>query len=247
MKTILYITLLLLTPSALIANTKFIHDIPDFTQSDVKGKAFDNGKQFCGPVAASNSILWLAGKQLHQLDLIKRLASKTYMNTSLKNGTGTKGMLRGIDRISKELFGGYKGLSYQGWRSHQSAFSTGIKQPQIEWMKAGITKKSSVWLNIGWYRKTEHVNSYQRVGGHWVTLVGYQGSDVLVIHDSSPRAGQHFANEFVHVKRISSGILTGNKKGLPTSAEGFLLLEKGMHLKSNADFAIIDGAIRLEI
>lgn len=238
--------LLLVLATPVVADTRHIDIIPDFTQSDIQGTAHDNGNQYCGPVAVSNSLVWLAKGKHEQLTIIKHLASKTYMNTSLRNGTGTKGMLNGIAKMSTRLFGSFQSLSYQGWRIHQAKYSLGVRKPQLSWLKEGISHKSAVWLNIGWYKKSAKGADYVRVGGHWVTLVGYQGIDTLVIHDPSPRAGNHFENEFVKIKKLVSGKLTGKKKGLPISAQGFLSLTNGMHMPSKADFAIIDGAIVLE-
>ena len=97
---------------------RYINDIPDYTQTDVKGKKSGNGLQYCAPVSVSNSLVWLTKSKHNQLELIHKLASKEYMNTSLINGTGTTGVLRGVDKISKQLFGKYKELKYEGWRQH---------------------------------------------------------------------------------------------------------------------------------
>ena len=94
------------------ATTEFANQIPDFTQTDIRGSYYGNGQQFCAPVAVSNSIMWLADRSNGQIELIKKLASSSYMNTSLQNGTGTTGVLNGVDRIAHELFGSYKRLEY---------------------------------------------------------------------------------------------------------------------------------------
>ncbi|MEO0924657.1 MAG: hypothetical protein AAFY63_02155 [Cyanobacteria bacterium J06643_13] len=231
--------------SAIAANN-FANQIPDFTQTEFKGSQNGNGQQFCAPVAISNSIMWLAGMEKGQVELIERLASANYMNTSLKNGTGTTGVLKGVDKIARELFGSYKRLEYQGWRKHPQRYLAKSRVPRLDWIKNGISDKSSVWLNVGWYQYDSLSDRYKRIGGHWVTVVGHK-RDTLIIHDPSPRAGQTFSNEHVAVNKLSSGTLTGKKTGLPISAEGFFSLGKGMHLKSNADYAIIDGAVILEI
>ena len=228
------------------ATTNYANQIPDFTQTDLQGSHIGDGQQFCGPVAVSNSIVWLSNFKGEQVKLIEKLASPGYMNTSLQNGTGTAGLMNGIDRIARELFKSYKRLEYQGWRKHPKRFSSAIKTPQLEWIKNGISSDSSVWLNIGWYKYDNWQKKYERIGGHWVTVVGHD-RDVLVLHDPSPRAGKAFSNEYVQVHRLSSGTLTGKKAGLPISATGFYSLDEGMHLKSGADLAIIDGAVILEL
>ena len=224
----------------------FINRIPDLTQTDVRGDLYGNGQQFCAPVAVSNSIFWLAKMKQGQVELAEKLASSSYMNTSLKNGTGTTGVLNGVDRIARELFGSYERLEYQGWRKHPAHFSTNIKVPQLKWIQSGVSDRSSVWINVGWYRYDRASQEYERIGGHWVTVVG-SDSDTLIIHDPSPRAGQDPAREYVRVNKMSSGTLTGNKAGLPIAAKEFYSLSGGMHLKSNAEYAIIDGAVILEL
>ena len=103
------------------ATTEFANQIPDFTQTNIRGSYYGNGQQFCAPVAVSNSIMWLANLEYGQVELIEKLASSNYMNTNLQNGTGTTGVLNGVDRIARELFGSYERLEYQGWRKHRVA------------------------------------------------------------------------------------------------------------------------------
>ena len=224
------------------SNYEYINEIPDFTQTDVRGNNTGNGQQYCGPVAVSNSLMWLSDERTDQLELIKKLASKRYMNTSLKNGTGTTGVLKGVDKIAKEWFGGYSKLEYQGWRKHPKKFSTGLKVPEIEWLVKGISKDAAAWLNVGWYKFNEAKNEYRRIGGHWVSLVGFD-ENTLIIHDPAPRAGNSFANEYVEIYQIIDGTLVGKKIGLPTSAKGYYILGEGMYVKYNADVAILDGVV----
>jgi hypothetical protein len=151
----------LLVPVVATSGGNLLHDVPDFTQTDVRGAASGNGQQYCAPVAVANSFMWLGEDTQDQLLLIEKLASRDYMNTSLKNGTGTTGVLRGADKLAIEMFGGYAQLEYVG------------------------------------------------------------------------------------ISTIGSGTLTGNKSGLPTSAKGYMRLGKGMHVKSSADTAIVDGVVKL--
>jgi hypothetical protein len=234
----------LLVPVVATSGGNLLHDVPDFTQTDVRGAASGNGQQYCAPVAVANSFMWLGEDTQDQLLLIEKLASRDYMNTSLKNGTGTTGVLRGADKLAIEMFGGYAQLEYQGWRKHPSQYSRSQKVPQLNWIIDGIGDKSAVWVNVGWYRHDSTKNEYKRIGGHWVTLVGADSSR-FIFHDPTPRAGQDFANEYVGISKIGSGTLTGNKSGLPTSAKGYMRLGKGMHIKSSADTAIVDGVVKL--
>jgi hypothetical protein len=239
------LSLLLLVPMPLIAasNTVFIDEIPDFTQSDVQGRHHGYGAQYCAPVAVSNSFYWLADMHGDQGDLVKLLASSRYMNTDAARGTTTMQLLNGVHALALDLFGSYQALQYQGWKRHPRVFATGKAVPELEWIIAGIAPDSAVWLNVGWYRYDPLYNRYHRVGGHWVTVVGYAG-DKLVMHDPAPRAGQSFANEYVHVSRLQGGMLADPRSGLLKPAQGYLVLGTGMHVKSTADIAIVDGAVR---
>lgn len=242
------IAAVLLTPSAAVGESRYFSDIPDFTQTDVKGQAFGNGQQFCAPAAVSNSLLWLSSEQVDQKHLVTKLASDQYMNTDLKIGTGTSELLRGVDRYVKEKYGGYKTLHYQGWRKHPGDYSTSIRVPTIEFITRGVQSRSAAWINVGWYKINASNKAYERIGGHWVTLVGYDlGNDRLIVHDPAPRAGHSKSSEHVNFRVLSGGHLTGGKSGLPTAAAGYLQLGRGMHLHSKADTAIIDGVVLLEL
>ncbi|MEW8585873.1 MAG: hypothetical protein AB2531_08910, partial [Candidatus Thiodiazotropha sp.] len=228
------------------ASDMFINEIPDYTQSNIIGKGTGDGQQYCGPVAISNTIIWLNKNRGNQEQLILKLASKPFMNTSLKNGTGVTGITRGIAKISNELFGGYKVLEYEGWRKHPKQYSTDVKLPSENRLTSAINQNSAAWLNIGWYRYNEANNEFIRIGGHWVTLVGSKYGQ-FIIHDPAPRAGKHFSNEFVDYSILRDGTLVGKKWGMPFPAKGLISLESGMHKKKGADFAIVDGVVYLEI
>jgi hypothetical protein len=193
----------------------------------------------------ANSFYWLADMRGDQGDLVKLLASDRYMNTDTARGTTTKQLLHGVHAIAIDLFGSYESLKYQGWKRHPRVFATGKTVPEPGWIIAGIAADSAVWLNVGWYQYDPANKRYDRVGGHWITVVGYDGNK-LVIHDPAPRAGQSFANEYVHVSQLRGGTLADPRSGLFKPARGYLVLGTGMHVKATADVAIIDGAVRFK-
>lgn len=225
------------------SNTAFIDEIPDLTQSQVRGWQHNHGSEYCGPVAVANSLLWMMGLSEGQIELVKRLASPAYMNTDIRKGTTTASLLRGVHRIAMDLFGGYSGLGYQGWKPHPSGFSTGIEVPEFDWITDGVATDAAVWLNVGWYRFDARTRVYHRVGGHWVTLAGFDGS-TLIVHDPAPRAGHTFANEYVQTAVIRQGVLSDPATRLYRPAKGYLRLGGGMHIKPIADAAILDGAVK---
>jgi hypothetical protein len=227
------------------SNTAYINEIPDLTQSEIRGWQHGRGAQYCAPVAVSNSFYWLSAMRGDQKSLVKALASAKYMNTDNARGTTTAQLLHGVDAMAIDLFGGYQKLEYQGWKWHPRRFASGQKVPELGWIIDGVGEHSTVWLNVGWYQFDPVVNVYYRVGGHWVTLVGYE-DDVLILHDPAPRAGRSFANEYVHVTRLRSGNLADPRSGMFEPAAGYLVLGTGMHLKPIADVAVIDGAVRFK-
>lgn len=240
--------LVLISPLTAAGESIYFSDIPDFTQTDVKGAGFGNGQQFCAPAAVSNSLAWLGRDSGSQKSLVTLLASADYMNTDLKIGTGTNELLRGVHKYVNEELGGYRTLTYQGWRRHPTDYSTGIEIPELSFISRGVSERSAAWVNVGWYKVNAATKSYERVGGHWVTLVGYDlAAKQLVFHDPAPRAGYTKQSEHVSFRTLTGGRLTGKKNGLPTSAVGRLQLGQGMHLNGRADAAIIDGVVLLEL
>ncbi|MEW8367256.1 MAG: hypothetical protein AB2700_13500, partial [Candidatus Thiodiazotropha taylori] len=138
--------ILFLLATAVQAELAYINQIADFTQTDITFAGSGNGQQFCAPVAVSNSLVTMGGSY-QQLEMISLLASSDYMSTSLVNGTGTTGVLRGVNRIANEMFGGYRILEYQGWRKHPKKYSAGSRLPDLDRLKSAISSRSAAWLN----------------------------------------------------------------------------------------------------
>jgi len=247
------------------AYTEKIVPTPDLTQTDPDGKLPNQGRSHCGPVSVSNSFAWLAnngfgnllptlpGRKQAQFEMARLLGSKKYMSTNSK-GTGTGGVTLGVSRYIKDRGYEYHYLKYQGWRKHPSQFSTAVDVPDLSWIKEGLKGNSAVWLNVGWYKHDSSTDKYLRTGGHWVTLVGY-GVDkkgnvdpaILIIHDPSPGAGKYPSHEYVRIKSISKGKLTGTQSGLPRSAKGYYIMGNGMHINKKGDVGILDGVVVLKM
>jgi C-terminal processing protease CtpA/Prc len=246
--------------------TENINSIPDLTQTDERANFQGGGTEYCCLVAIANSLMWLDSKGFPDLvensgsqfddevRLVKLLGSKAYMDTSLDEGTGTTNIMRGLKKYIQDCGYEIDHLEYQGWRKHPEEMKTRYPVPQLDWLKQGILSKGSVWLNVGWYKYNPSKDEYQRIAGHWVTLVGY-GKDeknridpnILILHDPSPRAGKDFNNGYASAEIIGSGSLAGKWIGLPRSAVGYYKLGGGMHIKKETDTAIIDGAIGLKL
>jgi len=232
--------------------------IPDLTQTDPKGNFPGRGATYCGPVAVSNSLWAFFGREYEwreeftQYDLVRKLASQPFMNIEVSRGCTVKQLTRGVDTYLRERGEKNYYLKFQGWRPHDHRYATGLFQPRLSWIKRILSaERSAVWLNVGWYCETPDKGPPRRIGGHWVTAVGYgidekghPDPDCLIIHDPAQRAGPP-AREFVKLSRIRGGVLTGVYENLPRPASGFYLMEGGMHLKAGAHHAVLDGAVGL--
>lgn len=238
-----------------------IDQIPDLVQTDPAGNFARGGRSFCGPVSVSNSLVWLqAGStgpftnRKTQYDMVNLLASPDYMNADPVEGVGPVKVIRGVKRfVETDLGDSSFKLSYQGWRSTPKNHFSGVREPELEWIRSFVGRGKSAWINLGWYRHDKQTNEYERVGGHWVTVVGYGAEEsgkpndqILVIHDPSPRTGKD-PNDYVLFTKLKSGTMAGSSSRKPRPAKGFYLMEGGMHIKSTADVAIMDGVVGLDL
>ncbi|QDT49875.1 hypothetical protein Pan258_39300 [Symmachiella dynata] len=225
---------------------------PDLAQSqaDLPRK----GYAYCAPVSASNGLALLATQgypQLMpdgQLQLVKTLGSPDFMKTDDQDGTSANDLLSGLAHYIKTCGYEVESLEYQGWRPINDRFTRIPGHADAPKVVNGLQENCMVLLNVGWYKKQG--TEYQRVGGHWVTLVGSRRgkNGYLVIHDPSGRSPEGI-HERVTASRIRRGTLTGSKKGLPSRAVGAWELggELKIKKKSGANTSVLDGAILLRL
>lgn len=233
--------------------------LPDLVQTDPRGGFARGGKSYCAPVAVSNSLMGLFGSRLQangksQFDLVNQLASEDYMATDPVDGTGPSGVLRGVQRFLRDLGEKARGprLVYQGWRPHPAEFSSGKRVPEPAAIAAALASGGAAWVNLGWYRKLPQPGSYERTGGHWVTVVdagrdaaGKPDTERIAIHDPAPRAGTKPWLQSIVMTPLAAGTLTGKSANLPQPAAGYRVMGGDMRLRKGADLAIIDGVVTL--
>ena len=248
---------------------------PDLIQTDPELRLPGGGKSYCGPVAISNSLMWLTEQGLdklapagesprsRQLALVRQISSQRYMGTSRYGGTGPTGVLRGLNRWVKDA--GYRvaRLEYQGWRAHQPQFSTGIKHPDMHWIAEGLAQGGVAWLHVGWYHRKAYQPGYHRRGGHWLTVASVEQSAA----DSSPEAtvpqagapqwvpfslqvrdSAPYAGQSPTLERIGLERIETEwlfDAGAAFPAKGYLAITGGLTLKRSDDIPIIDGAVVL--
>ena len=236
-------------------NRQFISQIPDLLQTHPLADFLKGGQNYCAPVAVANSLSWLAGKKSvdNQIHLAGRLANSRYMNSAEK-GTTPAALLNGVDTYFKDHGQRPKKLAFQGWRSVPAKYRRAAgSQIDLNWLADGISESSTVWLNVGWYKKTDKSGNFKRVGGHWVTLVGYELNNAygpenrLIVHDPAPRSGAQFANEYVNLERQHGGFLVDKDHQRKQRLAGLYRMSGGMHVSERADFALLDGAVRLDM
>jgi len=241
---------------------------PDLVQTLKAAKFPGNGKKFCAPVAVSNSLVWLGNHGYPnllpqaqgtatgtQIDMAHILASPEMMNTDTKTGTGAGRLLKGVRKYVESCGYTCKTLTYQGWRKVPKQYAPETQVLDLEWIKSALANnRTVVWWNVGWYQAGKQPGEYERIGGHWLTVVSYRASKrnrtspgVFILHDPAPRAGKSPARENVLLERIETGSLVGKNKGLPRNAEGYYKVGGGMHIKKIADYGILDCAVVLEL
>ena len=225
---------------------KVLVSIPDLSQRDPSADFPNNGRKYCAPVAVSNSLSSAMGgmPSTQQIELARTLGSAAYMATGTK-GTSPKQLLQGLDRYlavhktSQPSF--YKSkLEYHGQRSVSRKYNPDLdKQAELPWLINGIKQEKHIWLNIGWYQVQAN-GKQKRIGGHWVTLVGYEklGSlrdgkgEYLIVNDPATRgAGQEQLTVNMAKLNGRSGYQLMNQTSMP----------------EKADIAWLDGAIQLAL
>jgi hypothetical protein len=229
--------------------------IPDFLQTDREAGFAKAGSQFCAPTAVSNSLMWLAahgygelrpegGAKAAQIAMIKTLAGADYMKTSPSIGTDVAQVIKGVSAYIEDAGYTIEELAYEGWRPAPDENTTS-EVPSLDDIKTTIaSERGAVWLNVGWYTYDEDDDTYERSGGHWVTVVGYDHDDLL-IHDPSPGAGAAFRTQRITLEELTSGRLIGKQAHLPRPAEGYY--EVGGEMAVGDKTCILDGVVLLTL
>jgi len=242
-----------------------VRDTPDLMQSLPAAGLPDGGVAHCGPVAVSNSLVWLARHgyprlapaadltPVNQGALARLLGERSYMHTTYQDGTSVDGVLYGVARYLTDHAQRFEYLGYQGWDTSSSPYDTGIKVPDLAWIKSGLRGKSAVWLKIGWYRQTAP-SEWQKFAGHWVTLVGHgvderghAAADMLIVHDPAPRSGERLSSDYVQVIPLEAGTLRSSSGSRSIATTGFFRLAGGLKIKDGADFGALDAAVVLKL
>lgn len=237
--------------------------IPDYKQTQ---KEFpDNGSYYCGPTSAANAIKYLSNNGFKALagnkpplELIKELAS--FFKPDDKDGTTIIKMCDGLKRFVTSKGYKIKHLEYQGYRPLDKTYKT-KNIPDIDRIKKAIEQNAVVLLCLGLYRKPVLKNAelvYERVTGHWVTMVGHSHNgqtvdkDSLIIHDPLAEVNKTVNNMYLKLSKLDKGILQPLKVDIesqaPQNAKGFHQVLSGIdHLEYPEEVVVLDSAVILEM
>lgn len=205
-----------------------LEGMPSFYQRNIE---FDGGgKNFCGPTAASNALMWLADHGYPNLkptaengpraqtEMIKRLAC---LMGTYRQGTSVASFSSGIKSYLDSV-----GYSYKSWSFSGNSYAHKSQSPpDIGLVKAMSTGKTAIWLSVGWYDFDESCKKFTRHRGHWVTLAGYESDQgegdsparLLVADPESPDK-----HKYVTLKKLNEGKLTDGQ--LRAEAKGYFNL-----------------------
>lgn len=231
---------------------------PDLCQTDEAFRALPyRGSYSCGPTAFANVLIAMDRRGYENLvtgdvrskddqrALLLKLGAKPYLETS-RYGIGPVAAMRGIRRFVSER--GYQAnLQWQGWRRGGEFAAGRFVDPG--WLREGVGGDSSMVLNVGWYDYDPAADLYSRVGGHYMTLVGFRPEGdrfTYLIHDPASRSGPGKVTHEARLAPIPTGRLAPWKQYGQRDARGHFLIE-GIVVNRTADAAILDGAIRLTI
>jgi len=249
-----------LRASAPVALPPAFRAVPDLTQTDSELGLPGGGHAFCGPVAASDWLAYLAqtgyprllpagdSPRAQQLELARILARS--MGTSVTSGTSTPGLLAALERWVTDAGYRIRRLEYQGWRGHPLRYTTYRQRPELLWIEQALVEGGAAFIHAGWYATSKYDRALRRHGGHWLPVVdagknaeGAPDPSGLVLRDPAPYAGSEPAFEFARAERMTEGWLIDQAAALP--ATGYYRLGGGMRIKREGEVAVLDGAVVL--
>jgi len=229
--------------------------LPSFLQTDPTAGLPNGGRMYCAPVAVSNSLAVMFAAELkeqglHQVGLIKLLASNGYMCTHPERGTRMPNqLLRAVQRFVRKRKVDDFTLRMVGIRDCDREFSRAHRKPSLQTIHEALAGGAAVWLNVGWYDHDPETGIYQRDDGHWVTAVGYdmgsgetQEPGFLLIHD--PRVGGRLQ---VGTRALTVGRIEGSSRDYEFPAKDIYQLTSGLPLKRGTDCALLDAVVILRI
>ena len=270
LNTIILIILLLVFISggsahAATYDTSRMDQFPDFSQTDPALKLPGGGEYYCVPVATANALVWYA-KERGYSDLLpvrgvsmtekvaavaRQLGEKKYMSTAPKGGTSHVRFMKGLSSYIKDA--GYSSkIYYRGrWRMPKQYGRIKVGAPSIDDIQDKFSSGSAVFLSIGYYKQGSHSGELKRIGGHFVTVVGFgvdkNGSvdrEMVVLHDPGDRSSA-VTKRYFRLEEIRHGTFV-SRNGSESDASEHLKVVEGFPLRDGL-VAVVDAVIALEL
>lgn len=236
---------------------------PDLMQTLPAANLPYDGTAYCGPVAVSNSLVWLTHQGYPKLGLNDgadspftqgKLARVLGDKMSTGSGTFAFELLRGIDQFVVEQGYAVDYLKYQGYEFRDPKYDTGVKIPDLNWIKSGLKGPSGVWLSIGFYNYSPDKDEYVPFSEHWVTLVGFgqdkngkEDPNILIIHDPAERSGAATSHDYVRLEKLQHGTFAAESPKPDKQAKGWYKMGGDLKIKKGSNCAILEGAVVLRM
>ncbi|HHI81600.1 MAG TPA: hypothetical protein ENJ99_00445 [Rhizobiales bacterium] len=182
----------------------------------------------------------------------RKLGSSRYMSTAPKGGTSHSRFLQGLSRFVSDA--GYASkITYWGrWQMPSKYGRINITAPDIYAIQDSFSSGSAVFLSIGFYKQGSRVNEWQRIGGHFVTVVGYgvdeNGNvdrDMVILHDPDDGRTGKVQKRFLRLEEMRNGTFI-DRRGNEADASGHMKVTGGMRLKEGY-MAVVDAVVALDL
>lgn len=221
----------------------------------------NNGGTNCGPTAVSNGLIYLYNQGFKKLP-----SNKASLPVILANrfGTTTQGISPGplMENMRSYLVErGYANpkFEFRGVRKLTTATQSYRRSAAVTpaWINASLKKhNTAMFVVVGWYKSGTGGN-LDRVGGHWMTIVGAGVNDFdildhnfVMLHDPAGRNDRADGKKVTHrvkLNKMTSGTLVCPRCE-QTNANGLYRINEGYwKVKGTADFAVVEGVVRLEL
>jgi len=247
-------------------DTSRMDQFPDFAQTDPALDLPGGGKFYCVPVATANALVWYA-KERGYSDLLpvtglsltdkvaavaRVLGEDRYMSTAPKGGTSQAKFMQGLSSYISDA--GYSSkLTYRGrWPMPEKFGRIQIGAPDHESIQDQFSDGAAVFLSIGFYEEGDRPGELKRIGGHFVTVVGYgvdkngkMDRDTVILHDPGDKADKGVEKRYLRLEPMRSGRFI-NWRGDEIDAGDYLKIADGMDLRKGV-IGVIDAVMALDL
>jgi hypothetical protein len=174
------------------------------------------------------------------------------MSTAPKGGTSQVKFMQGLSSYITDA--GYSSkITYRGrWKMPKKFGRIEVGAPDIYTIQEKFSGGSAVFLSIGYYKEGDRSGELKRIGGHFVTVVGFgvdkNGNvdrDMVVLHDPGDRRSPDVKKRYLRLEEIRNGRFV-NRRGQESEAREHLKIVGGMNLRRGI-VGVIDAVVALDL